>query len=453
MNAPMKKRDPELEAAVLGRILVYRDGFARVADQIGEHLFTDPSYRQICRAVVALRREGISPDEINVADYLVKHEGRRRADLLPLLLDVTMAGDRLYDIERAVLLLREINIHNQLVGMAHKIISADGDALELLDSAMQDIIMIQAAAAGDHLRHISDAAQEAVKEMEEAVAARKENKTPENAISTGYPELDRAFSGGWRAGELILLAGRPAMGKTAEALNIAANVAKTHPVLFFSLEMRDTELANRVICSTVGLNGMNVRRGELDSSEIFQYAEGASKAGALNLMLDQRSNRLTQLSGVVQRWRLNNPKGVGLIVVDYLQLIDSEVKGKSTNDQVGAISRTLKLMALQHGCVVLALSQLNRAVETTSDRRPALQHLRDSGNLEQDADAVIFTYRPEYYGFETDEEGNSTAGLCQNIVAKNRHGITGVVYLQFIAKYGRFADWGHGVFLSEKAPF
>lgn len=443
----------ELEAGVLGRILIYSESYARVADQIHPQLFTDATHRQICEAVMDIRRNGYKPDELTVTEWLEKNTGRERRKIIYDVCSVTEKGFNVLDIENSVLILREHYIRNKLFQLGRVLVSYEGDALDLMDSAMQDIIMIQAAAAGDHLRHISDAAQEAVREMEEAVAARKENKTPENAISTGYPELDRAFSGGWRAGELILLAGRPAMGKTAEALNIAANVAKTHPVLFFSLEMRDTELANRVICSTVGLNGMNVRRGELDSSEIFQYAEGASKAGGLNLMLDQRSNRLTQLSGVVQRWRLNNPKGVGLIVVDYLQLIDSEVKGKSTNDQVGAISRTLKLMALQHDCVVLALSQLNRAVETTSDRRPALQHLRDSGNLEQDADAVIFTYRPEYYGFETDEEGNSTAGLCQNIVAKNRHGITGVVYLQFIAKYGRFADWGHGSFTLEKAPF
>lgn len=265
------------------------------------------------------------------------------------------------------------------------------------------------------------------------IIERSENRHPITGVATGFFDLDD-ITGGFQPNQLIIVAARPSMGKTAFALNVCDHAAvnlKT-PVLFVSLEMGKLELAERLICSRSRVDGHKLRTGQnMGTREISQLSKSYDELRVASMFIDDTPARnMLQITANARRLKLRSKLGV--IMVDYIQLIDSEESRDSRQEQIAKISRRLKTLARDLEVPVVALSQLNRAVENREDRRPRMADLRESGAIEQDADIVLLLHRPEYY------DANDQPGVAEVIVAKNRNGATGNVKLTFLKNCTRF---------------
>jgi replicative DNA helicase len=271
------------------------------------------------------------------------------------------------------------------------------------------------------------------------------DKTKQKTIYSGFQTLDNATSG-WQPSDFIILASRPGMGKTAFAMSIARNVAvefdKT--VALFSLEMTAEQLIIRLLSAESGLDSKKLRNGELEDHEWQQLHSKITRLSQASILIDDTAAiSVFDLRARCRRIK-SHFENLGLIIVDYLQLMTSHTdnrKNVNREQEISSISRALKSLAKEIGVPVIALSQLSRDVEKRgSSKRPILSDLRESGSIEQDADQVVFIYRPEYYNITQDESGNPTKGLAEILIAKNRHGAIGNVNLRFISEQARFAD-------------
>ncbi len=265
----------------------------------------------------------------------------------------------------------------------------------------------------------------------------------------GFYELDEML-GGFQKSDLIIIAARPSMGKTAFALSLARNAAIDHkiPVGIFSLEMSTMQLIIRLLCAEGRLNAHLVRTGKLPHEEGVKLSKNAHKLIEAPIYVDDAPAQ-TILEIRAKARRLKVEKNIGMIIIDYLQLMQGPSKSESREREISYISRSLKSLAKELNIPVIALAQMNRAVEARTDKRPMLSDLRESGSIEQDADVVTFLYRPEYYGIKTDHEGNSLEGVTEIIIGKQRNGPTGEVKLAFIKEYARFENLAHARQLEE----
>ena len=263
-----------------------------------------------------------------------------------------------------------------------------------------------------------------------------------SGVKSGFRDLDKITSG-FQKGDLIILAARPAMGKTAFALNIAHNAAfkSEEPVAIFSLEMPAEQLVQRIICSMGGIEGSSIRTGEILKTNANKYYAAAERVSKCNMYIDDSPG--IKINDIVAKSRkLKSEHGLKLIVIDYLQLITSSSKNRENRQQeVSEISRTLKALARELEVPVISLSQLSRSVEQRPNKRPMMSDLRESGAIEQDADIVSFIYREDYYKDPSEQTENS--GLTEIIIAKHRNGATGEVNLAFEKNYSRFSDLAH----------
>jgi replicative DNA helicase len=261
-------------------------------------------------------------------------------------------------------------------------------------------------------------------------------------VPSGFGILD-SYTSGFQKSDLVICAARPAMGKTAFTLTIARNAAVRFgvPVAFFSLEMAATQLVQRLMCAEAEIDAQKVRTGRLAPYEWEQLNARIAGLGKAPLFIDD-TPALSIMDLRAKARRLKAEKNIGLIIIDYLQLMTGNVmKGGNREQEIAGISRSLKELAKELDVPVVALSQLSRAVETRGgDRKPILSDLRESGSIEQDADMVFFLYRPEYYGLSTYDDGSSTQGIAEVIIAKQRNGPTGEVKLQFVNKFAKFMD-------------
>jgi len=271
-----------------------------------------------------------------------------------------------------------------------------------------------------------------------------------SGISTGFPDLD-AMTGGLHESELTILAGRPSMGKTALAANIAENVAILGkvPALVVSLEMSRLELADRMLCSYARINGHKLRNGTINQTERRDLVQKSAQMSLAPLFIDDTPSRtMTEISATARR--LKRKEGLGAIIVDYLQLIESDNPKDSRQEQVSRITRRLKGLSRELSIPVVCLAQLNRQAEATKDNRPKLSHLRESGAIEQDADVVMFVHREEYYHSPQEVEERGLVGKAEIMLAKQRNGPTGDVKLLWQKEYTRFVnaveEWKGGEF-------
>ena len=262
-------------------------------------------------------------------------------------------------------------------------------------------------------------------------------------VSTGYTELDK-ITAGWQESDLIIIAGRPAMGKTSFALSLAKNIAidNREPVAFFSLEMNNVQLVNRLISNVCSVPGTKILNGQLSQDEWSRFDNNVGKMQGAPMYIDDTPG-LSVFELRTKARRLVKEKNVKLIMIDYLQLMNATgMKFNSRQEEVSTISRSLKSLAKELNIPIIALSQLSRAVEQRPGQgtRPQLSDLRESGAIEQDADMVLFVHRPEYYNILEDSDGNSLKGMAQIIIAKHRKGATADVTLSFKGEYTRFAN-------------
>ncbi|MEM7588922.1 MAG: replicative DNA helicase [Myxococcota bacterium] len=308
----------------------------------------------------------------------------------------------------------------------------DKDAMLVIDQAEQAILSIRRETASKGILHIHDLAVQALLRYEKL----HKKEAAVEGISSGFVDLDR-LTCGFQKGELTVIAARPSMGKTAFTLNIAAHVAmhKKLPVAFFSLEMGGDQLMHRLMGAEARLDLSNLRRGYIRAEEYAKLAVAADKLGEASMYIDETASlSIAQLRSkarhVVQRY------GVQLLIVDYLQLMSSNTNYDNKATEVGEISKGLKTLARELQIAVVALSQLNRSVESRTDKRPMMSDLRESGAIEQDADVIAFLYREEYY--LRDKTPQPLMGIAEVIVGKNRNGPTGVLKLRFASNITRF---------------
>ncbi len=343
----------------------------------------------------------------------------------------------LTNIEHYINIIKEKSLLRRLLHISNDIqqkISSGVSAQELLAYIEETVFTVASSSKTSTLK-FADVIPEVLDKLNKIYS----KKIKITGIPTGFIDLDKKTSG-FQKGNLIVIAARPSMGKTALALNIAANVAirSKIPVAIFSLEMPAIQLANRILCSESRINLQNLNRGEITEDELARFVSIAHSTTNAPIFIDDTSSiTIYELRARARRLKLE--KNIGLIVIDYLQLLSTGRRKESKQQEVAEISRILKLLAMELDIPIIALSQLNRSPELRQDKRPTLADLRESGAIEQDADMVIFIYRDEYYNPDTELKN-----IAELIIAKHRNGPVGTVNVAFFSNYTRFDNLVEG---------
>ena len=441
----------EAESSVLGGLLLDNGAWDRVGDLLNDGDFYRYEHRLIYSAMATLINGSRPADVITVFEHLQNvgkaEETGGLAYLNALAQYVPSAGN----IRRYAEIVRERAILRKLVAASDEIatnaFNPQGKPVaQILDESEQKIFNI--GEEGSRMKRGFQSMDTLVVDLLDRVQEMADNPNDVTGVPTGFYDLDR-MTAGLQAGDMVVLAARPSMGKTAFAINIAEHVALNEglPVAVFSMEMGASQLAVRIVGSIGRIDQGHLRTGKLTDEEWPRLTEAIEKLRTISLHIDETAG-LTASELRANARRLARQCGkLGLIVVDYLQLMSgSSGDNENRATELGEISRGLKMLAKELGCPVIALSQLNRSVETRPDKRPMMSDLRESGAIEQDADIIMFIYRDDYYNKETSKE----PGVAEIIIAKQRNGPTGTVKLAFLKPLTRFenlaAGYGSGDF-------
>ncbi len=430
---------PEAEASVLGGMLIDADAVPRVVEFVDDSMFYREAHRRLYRAMTRLFERGSVVDVITVAEELNRTGELENAGGMEYLASLTDAVPTAANIEYHGRIVHDKALLRRLIDAAQAIVRdvhEPGDRMvdEILDQAEQKVFRVSESRDRDGFVWIKEILYSTFEQIEEL----QENPGGVSGLRTGFADLDRMTTG-LQPGDLAIVAGRPSMGKTSLVLNMAQTAAIEHgiPVAVFSLEMSKEQLVLRLMCAEGRVDAQKVRRGRLDADEYQRLGRAAGHLNAAPIWIDDSATS-NVLEMKAKSRRLKAEADLGLIVVDYIQLMTSSGRADSRVQEVSEISRGLKALARELDVPVVALSQLSRAPEKRTDRRPQLSDLRDSGSIEQDADLVMFLYRPEYYTGPTDKDGNSVEGKAELIISKQRSGPTGTLELYFHKSYTRF---------------
>jgi len=420
-------------------MLIDRDAVAQAVELVRDSMFYREAHRRLFRAMARLFDRGDVIDVITLSEELKKTGELEAAGGLPYLAELLDAVPTAANLEYHAKLVREKALLRHLISAASTIIKdvyeqGEKSVEEVLDEAEQRIFQV----AESHERTGFIWIKEILWPTFEHIERLQESKSGITGVSTGFPDLDRMTTG-LQKGDLCIVAARPSMGKTSWVLNVAQNAAIEHntPVAIFSLEMSKEQLVQRLLCAEGRVDSQRLRRGQLSADEYQRLAAAAGHLNTAPLWIDD-SPGSTVLEMRAKARRLAAETELGLLVIDYMQLMSGGTRTESRVQEVSEISRGLKALARELNVPVVALSQLSRAPEQRTDRRPQLSDLRESGSIEQDADVVMFLYRPEYYFGPEDKDGNSLEGKAELAVAKQRNGPTGNVELFFHKAYTRF---------------
>jgi replicative DNA helicase len=434
----------ELEEAVLGAMLIDKKGVDEVIDLIQPEAFYKTAHQIIFEAIFQLFQDSQPIDLLTVSSELRK-KGKLESvvgEFYLVQLSQRVASSAHIEFHARIILQKFIQrslikISNEIIESAYK---ESTDVFDLLDEAESKLYDVTQG----NIKKSSESAQNLVLEAKKKIEEISK-RDGLSGVSTGFEKLDKLTSG-WQPSDLIIIAARPGMGKTALTLSMARNIAVTKqiPVAFFSLEMSSIQLITRLISSETGLSSEKLRTGKLADHEWQQLNVKVSDLEKAPLFIDDTPS-LSIFDLRAKARRLASQHGIKLIVVDYLQLMTAGTSNKSGNreQEISTISRNLKALAKELDIPVIALSQLSRAVETRGGtKRPMLSDLRESGAIEQDADIVSFIYRPEYYNIDEwdDDERTPSEGQAEFIVAKHRNGGLDNIRLKFIGHLGKFED-------------
>lgn len=442
---------PEIEAAVIGAMMIEKEAVPKALELLSPESFYLKSHQLIYNAMVFLFESGEPIDTVTLYEELKKRNQLDDVGGAVYLSKLSQNISSAANIEYHSKIIVEKQILRGLISASHEIArtayEGSSDAFDILDEAERKIFEITES----HLSKSYQGMDRAVRDAMEYIETIHSNTQQKFAVPTGFYELDEIL-GGFQKSDLIILAARPSMGKTALALTLARNAAIEHkiPVGVFSLEMATMQLIIRMICSEARINAHLVRTGKLPHSEAPKLSRTVHRLTEAPIFVDDTPAQ-TVLEIRAKARRLKAEKNIGMIIIDYLQLMQGPANIESREREISHISRSLKSLAKELNIPVLALSQLNRAVETRSDKRPQLSDLRESGSIEQDADVVMFLNRPEYYGIEKDENGDSLEGVAEVIVGKQRNGPTGTIKLAFVKEYARFENLAHARQIEEYA--
>ena len=427
----------EAEQAVLGAMLLDQDAALRAAELVEDWMFYREAHRRLFRAMLALTEQRTVIDHITLRDELLRRGELDMAGGLEYLAELVDAVPTAANIEFHSKIVRDKAILRRLIETSTSIITEayDGHATasDLLDSAEAKIFQISQQRGDEGFTRIKEMLWPTMERIETLQRSGK----AVTGVPSGFADLDEMTSG-FQASELVIVAARPSMGKTAFCLNVATQAAVDgFGVAVFSLEMSKEALVQRMLCAEARVDSQAVRRGTLRDPDFTRLARAAGILQSCPVWIDD-SPSLTLLEMRSKARRLKVENDVRLIVVDYLQLRKSPEYAENRVQEISDISRSLKGLARELNIPVIALSQLSRASEQRGgERRPILSDLRDSGAIEQDADVVLFIHRPEMYQKE-DSEGNSLEGIAEVIVGKHRNGPTGTVNLYFHKHFTRF---------------
>ena len=436
----------EAEQSILGGLLLDNQAWDRMGDLVTDGDFYRDEHRRIFRQIRNLLEKARPADVVTVAEALDAAGEGEQTGGLAYLGELAANTPSAANIRRYAEIVRERSILRRLVATADEI-AADAlnplgrDAEILLDEAESKIFAIAESGAGhrEGFVHINPLLTEVVERIQELHD--RDNPTDITGVPTGYVDLDQKTSG-FQAGDLIIVAGRPSMGKTAFALNIAEHVAVETglPVGVFSMEMGGTQLAMRMLTSIGRLDSQRVRTGRLNDDEWSRLSFALGKLHEAPIYIDE-SGGLSPANLRARARRLARQHGgkLGLLVIDYIQLMSSNRQGENRATEVSEISRSIKALAKELQVPIVALSQLSRKVEERNDKRPMMSDLRESGAIEQDADVILMMYREEYYKPDTQEKG-----IAEVIIGKQRNGPTGTVKLAFLGEYTRFENLAGG---------
>ncbi len=434
----------ELEEAVLGALMLERDSIIAVQEYITADTFYTEEHRLIYKAIESLSAELKPIDLYTVTERLKVRKELKKVGGAAYLAQLTQKVGSAANVEFHAKIIAQKYVQRELIRSATEIqrrsYDEDQDVTDLIGFAEGEIFKVAEGHVKRSVQNAKDILAKALAQIEEA----SKNTSAFNGVPSGFMALDRVTMG-WQPSDLIIIAARPSMGKTAFVLSMARNMAIEHqaPVAFFSLEMSAVQLMMRLIVAETGLYSNDIKSGRL-TPEQWRHLESATKPlGSAPLYVDDTpALSVFEFRSKARRLKIHND--IKVIIIDYLQLMtgsqDSK-NGGNREQEVAFISRTLKAIAKELNVPMLALSQLSRATEQRGgSKRPQLSDLRESGAIEQDADIVAFIHRPEYYGMNTDENGLPTAGLAEIILAKHRNGAVCDVKLRFLKDQARFAD-------------
>jgi replicative DNA helicase len=444
---PYRDRRPpyseDAEQAVLSAMLIDQDAVLRAVEHVNDTMFYAERHRRIFRAMLTIAERGGVVDPLTLSEELSRRgelEGSGGKDFIGFLVDAVPTAA---NIEYHAQIVREKAILRRLIEVSTTIVAeafeGRSTANELLDEAESKIFQVSQQQSRDGFTRIKELLWPTMERIE---ALQKGGKTV-TGVATGFGDLDEMTSG-FQPADLIIVAARPSMGKTAFTLNIAQYAAIEHnvPIAFFSLEMSKESLVQRMITSEARIDAQKLRKGMLRDDDFPRLARAAGILSSAPVWIDDTPG-LTILEMRAKARRLKADAGVGMVVVDYLQLMQGPSGSESRQQEVSQISRGLKALAKELNVPVVALSQLSRAPEqrTGDNKRPQLSDLRESGAIEQDADLIMFLYRQEFYDGPTDKDGNSLEGKAEVIVGKQRNGPIGLVNLFFHKQYTRFESY------------
>lgn len=445
-------RDTELEEVVLGACMLEKDAYMNVCDILVPDSFYDPAHQKIFQAITTLAFNQRPTDMMSVTDQLRKDGVLEDVGGAVHIAELTARVYSAANVEFHAKIIAQKYLARRLISYASSIetkaYDESNDVDDLLQEAEGHLFEISQTQLKREVTQVDPVLNLALEQIQ--IAANNESGL--SGLQTGYHDLDKMTSG-WQNSDLIIIAARPAMGKTAFILSMAKNMAVDFniPIAIFTLEMANVQLVKRLISNVADLEGEKIKSGKLSPDEWDRLNSRIRTVYSAPLYLDETPGlSITELRTKARR--LVREKGVKIIMIDYLQLMNAGLKLGSREQEVSTISRSLKALAKELNIPIIALSQLNRSTETREDKRPVLSDLRESGAIEQDADIVCFIHRPEYYTKSSeDHEGNDIRGLAQLIVAKHRSGAVGDVKLRFVSRFARFENWQEGYEVLQEA--
>ena len=445
-NLDLGKLPPQaldLEESVLGALMLEKDALTNVIDILKPENFYKDANKEIYQSIIDLFNDSEPIDLLTVTSQLKKNGKLEYVGGSFYVTQLTTRVNSASNIEYHARIILEQSIKRQLIEVSGEVqkeaYEDTTDVFDLLDNTEQSLFDISESHIRKNYSQVKGLMKEAIDELQ----AKKTRKDGITGVPSGFIDLDNITSG-WQPSDLVIIAGRPSMGKTAFVLSMMRNASIDHemPIALFSLEMSSLQIVNRLISSEAELDSDKIKKGNLKDYEWQQLLHKTDQLNNAKIFIDD-TPALSILELRAKSRRLKSQHDIQCIIVDYLQLMSGEY-GKSSGNreqEIASISRSLKAIAKELNVPVLALSQLSRAVETRGgDKRPVLSDLRESGSIEQDADMVLFIYRADRYDITEDEDGNLTAGVAEVLLRKNRNGPTGKVKLKFIERFAKFAD-------------
>ena len=437
MDAPIMRSMPqsiEAEQSVIGSMIIDKGAIAKVAEKLNEDDFYRDGHKVIYKAIIEMYKNDMAVDLVTLLEYLKSTDQLDKAGGVTYITEVSSSVPSTANLSSYMKIVEEKSTLRKLIKSATNIIedsyNKQGEVESVLDKAQKKIFDISEKKSSNDFEPLSVVLERGFLEIERLF----NNRGEITGVGSGFKDLD-AKTSGFQKGDMVLIAARPSMGKTTFALNIAeyAALREGKSVVIFSLEMSKEQLAYKLLCSEANVDLLKLRTGALEDKDWENIARATGPLSKARVYIDDTAG-VSVMEMRSKCRRLKMEYGIDLIMIDYLQLMSGS-SSENRQQEVSEISRSIKALAKEMECPVIALSQLSRAPEQRADHRPMLSDLRESGSIEQDADVVMFLYRDEYYNRETEDKNTAEC-----IIAKQRNGPVGTVKLAFLGSLSKFGD-------------